>query len=425
MSGDNDDIANSTLGGLGYALAEILKRISKTGNTVDDSMDNPFNLAVRGISAAFINDLRANSQYDLAAYSPFVKDDLPSTGTLNSCDIPHTFLQRDFDSFAFAEHFKAKYCSEETAREDAAKLPRSSEYFDNYLYPFLQAYASGNNVNFIPARDCGSQQLQLFGYGRWGSNAFGFLKSLGRFNMNYMAGAASATDNFYKRNFPGLNSLFHSFVDPFFARSRAHYNPYGGSHSPKNQTSHTAAKKDYSSCQQTSSPSLCAHNGVGAAPNNHGCVKNAKLNPHTGKCSCAANGYSYSNKGSANANGNRSCGAAMKVASVPSSKSTPSLPKNSWDSKKTLADKIKDQQKADYDKNFPPLPSKPTNAWNSDKSLADKIKDQQKADYDKNFPPLPSKPTNAWKSDKSLADKIKDQQKADYDKNFPPLGSSK
>ena len=47
MSGDDNDIENSLLGGLGYSLAEIMKRLSQSGNSFDDGLNNPFNLAIR------------------------------------------------------------------------------------------------------------------------------------------------------------------------------------------------------------------------------------------------------------------------------------------------------------------------------------------------------------------------------------------
>ena len=148
-------------------------------------------------------------------------------------------------------------------------------------------------------------QLKL---GNWGSSVFSFFSSIGRANRNYAYGAAKATDDFYKKTTPNLNRLWHAWFDPFFGISSSGKSKSGSSKKP-------SQKGEVKKCEQTSGPSLCAKDGKGATTNS-GCVKNAILDKSTGKCSCAANGYTYNNNGSADKYGNRSCGSSKKVAAL-------------------------------------------------------------------------------------------------------------
>ncbi len=162
-------ITDSTLEGFGYVLAQVLRNLSVMNGKLVKNKQSPFNQALKGLSANFINEIRTNPRHSLAAYDAKLPGLVAKDSQLRSCDIGDSALQRSFDSAAFALHFRAAYCSAESNALDKAFLAKSKNYYDNFMYPFVAAIIEGRRLNFTTPPSCGALQY---------NGASGFLGNL-------------------------------------------------------------------------------------------------------------------------------------------------------------------------------------------------------------------------------------------------------
>ena len=163
MNSDPVHIADSTIEGFGYVLSQFLRNLSVKNGQLVKSSQSPFNQALKGLSANFINEIREKPRHSLAAYDSRLPKLVGDKKNLKSCDIGDSAIQRSFDSAAFALHFRASYCSIETAVLDKAFLTKSKTYFDSYMYPFLSAMTEGRQLQYVSPPSCGSVTYSFAG----------------------------------------------------------------------------------------------------------------------------------------------------------------------------------------------------------------------------------------------------------------------
>jgi hypothetical protein len=147
-------ITDATIEGFGYVLAQLLRNLSIENNQLVTNKKSPFNEALKGLSAKFINEIRKKPAYSMDAYDVRLDKSLPVGTDLRSCDIPDSALQRSFDSAAFALHFRATHCSVASRSLDIAFQADSKAYYDQYMTPFIQALLDGKRLDYIPPKSC-------------------------------------------------------------------------------------------------------------------------------------------------------------------------------------------------------------------------------------------------------------------------------